>query len=605
MAPTVVAARARRTVSIATRNPGKNSPVTAHDDLLALADRYWDSVMEAQPTSATLVGDHRFDDRIEDLSVEAEERLAAGWRALADQVEAVPPAELDATDQVTRSLLAVELARGIEGLDRRLTELASDQMDGVHAWLLTSAPELERPHAGERRRAGRAPPPGRGAARPGRPIGSGPGSAPAARRPAWWWSAPLNQVDGYLASDLADDPFVTFPGPEGWGGEVAWRDQLAAAAREEIRPAFQRYRDVLAGELLPAARPDERCGLTWLGADGADLYRTLVRQHTTLDDLSADEIHQTGLAEIERLAGEYAEVGGRLFGTSDLGEVFARLRTDPTLRYLRRRRDHGRRPAATWRGPRRPWASGSGACPRRRAPSRRCPAFLAADAPAAYYFPPAADGSRPGAYFVNTHEPEGKNRFETASVAYHEAIPGHHLQLTIANELDHLPRFQRLSFGNTAFVEGWALYTERLADEMGLYRDDVERIGMLAGDSWRSCRLVVDTGMHAAGVDPPAGDRLHGGQRPGGGRRDHRRGRPLHRHPRPGAGLQGRPAGDPAAAARGRGGVGRRVRHPRLPRRRARVGLGQPPGAARAGGRRPRLRRRPERAALSGSAACT
>ena len=92
MAPTVVAARARRTVSIATRNPGKNSPVTAHDDLLALADRYWDSVMEAQPTSATLVGDHRFDDRIEDLSVEAEERLAAGWRALADQVEAVPPA---------------------------------------------------------------------------------------------------------------------------------------------------------------------------------------------------------------------------------------------------------------------------------------------------------------------------------------------------------------------------------------------------------------------------------------------------------------------------------------------------------------------------------
>jgi uncharacterized protein (DUF885 family) len=84
-------------------------------------------------------------------------------------------------------------------------------------------------------------------------------------------------------------------------------------------------------------------------------------------------------------------------------------------------------------------------------------------------------------------------------VAFHEAIPGHHLQLAIANELDHLPRFQRLSFGNTAFVEGWALYTERLADEMGLYRDDLERIGMLAGDSWRSCRLVVDSGMHALG----------------------------------------------------------------------------------------------------------
>jgi len=368
--------------------------VTAHDDLLALADRYWDSVMEAQPTSATLVGDHRFDDRIEDLSVEAEERLAAGWRALADQVEAVPPAELDATDQVTRSLLAVELARGLDGLDRRLTELASDQMDGVHAWLLTSAPELSAPtpesaaalverhrqvgalldQAGYRFRAG---------------LGAGRTPARVVVERA------LNQVDGYLASDLADDPFVTFPGPEGWGGEVAWRDQLAAAAREEIRPAFQRYRDVLAGELLPVARPDERCGLTWLGADGAELYRTLVRQHTTLDDLSADEIHQTGLAEIERLAGEYAEVGGRLFGTRDVGEVFSRLRTDPTLRYLRgdeimadaRRYLEGAEAAmGEW----------FGRLPQTSCAIKEVPAFLAADAPAPTSSTPTSPRARTG-----------------------------------------------------------------------------------------------------------------------------------------------------------------------------------------------------------------
>ena len=139
-----------------------------------------------------------------------------------------------------------------------------------------------------------------------------------------------------------------------------------------------------------------------------------------------------------------------------------------------------------------------------RLPKESCdivpvPDFLAADAPAAYYFPPAADGSRPGTYFVNQHEPTGRSRYETAAVAYHEAIPGHHLQLTIANELDQLPRFQRQSFANTAFVEGWALYTERLADEMGLYADDLDRVGMLAADSWRSCRLVVDTGIHAKG----------------------------------------------------------------------------------------------------------
>ena len=308
----------------------------------------------------------------------------------------------------------------------------------------------------------------------------------------------LNQLDGYLASDLASDPFVTFAGPDGWAGEVAWRDQLAAVARDVIRPAFHRYRQVLADDLLPVARPDERCGLTWLGSDGVDLYRTLVRQHTTLDDLSADEIHQMGLAEVERLAGEYAEVGGRLFGTGDLGEVFRRLREDESLRYgtadeivadARRYLAGAEAAMGDW----------FGRLPQTACAIKEVPDFLAADAPAAYYFPPAADGSRPGAYFVNTYEPATKNRFETASVAYHEAIPGHHLQLTIANELGHLPRFQRLSFGNTAFVEGWALYTERLADEMGLYRDDVERIGMLAGDSWRSCRLVVDTGMHALG----------------------------------------------------------------------------------------------------------
>jgi len=127
------------------------------------------------------------------------------------------------------------------------------------------------------------------------------------------------------------------------------------------------------------------------------------------------------------------------------------------------------------------------------------PASVAQDMPVAYYFPPADDGSRPGTYFVNTSDPGHKSRFETASVAYHEAIPGHHLQLAIATELDGVPAFQRLSHGNTAYVEGWGLYAERLAEEMGLYADDLERIGMLAADSWRSCRLVVDTGLHAFG----------------------------------------------------------------------------------------------------------
>jgi uncharacterized protein (DUF885 family) len=307
----------------------------------------------------------------------------------------------------------------------------------------------------------------------------------------------LSQLDGYLASSVDDDPFVTLAGPEDWDGDAEWRAQLATIARDVIRPAFRRYRGVLADELLPAARPDDRPGLSWL-PDGPELYAAAVRRHTTLDDLGPQEIHDLGLAEIDRLAGEYAEVGERLFGTTDLAEIFDRLRNDPSLRYERgdemmadaqRYLDGARAAMGDW----------FGRLPKSDCDIKPVPEFLAADAPSAYYFPPAADGSRPGAYFVNNAEPGEHTRYEMASVAYHEAIPGHHLQLTIANELTDVPRFQRFTFGNTAFVEGWALYTERLADEMGLYADDLERIGMLAADSWRSARLVVDTGLHALG----------------------------------------------------------------------------------------------------------
>jgi uncharacterized protein (DUF885 family) len=307
----------------------------------------------------------------------------------------------------------------------------------------------------------------------------------------------LNQIDKYLASPLETDPFTTFPGPPNWDGEAAWRAELAGVARDHIRPAFARYREFFAAQLLPAGRPNEQAGLQWM-ADGPALYEHFVRAHTTVDDLTAEEIHRIGRAELDRLTGQYADIGGRRFGTTDLTEIFGRLRSDPALRYASGDEimDDARRYLAAATAVMGDWFG--------RLPVTPCeitpiPAAVAEDMPVAYYFPPADDGSRPGMYFVNTADPGHKNRFETASVAYHEAIPGHHLQLAIATELDGVPAFQRLSQGNTAYVEGWGLYAERLAAEMGLYTDDLERIGMLAADSWRSCRLVVDTGLHALG----------------------------------------------------------------------------------------------------------
>jgi uncharacterized protein (DUF885 family) len=128
---------------------------------------------------------------------------------------------------------------------------------------------------------------------------------------------------------------------------------------------------------------------------------------------------------------------------------------------------------------------------------REIPAVEAPESTLAYYQPPPIDGSRPGHYYVNTSDPTSRSRFEAEALAFHESVPGHHTQIARALELD-LPTLQRM-FYVTAFVEGWALYAERLADEMGLYTDDVARLGMLSFDSWRACRLVVDTGLHALG----------------------------------------------------------------------------------------------------------
>ncbi len=126
------------------------------------------------------------------------------------------------------------------------------------------------------------------------------------------------------------------------------------------------------------------------------------------------------------------------------------------------------------------------------------PEFMAKDLPAAHYMPPAPDGSRPGTFYVNLTDPQERMKYQAEAIGFHESIPGHHLQLAIAGELEHIPTFQRY-MGATSFVEGWGLYTERLADEMGLYSNDLQRLGMLSADSWRAGRLVVDTGMHAKG----------------------------------------------------------------------------------------------------------
>jgi uncharacterized protein (DUF885 family) len=274
-----------------------------------------------------------------------------------------------------------------------------------------------------------------------------------------------------------------------------FRSDLIEAVREAAVPAFRRYRETLERDIAPIARPADRPGLAHLPG-GADAYRTLIRVHTTLD-LSPEEIHATGLAEIERIDAEFVELGGKVLGTPDLESTLAALRDDPRLRFetadevfevAKRSLIRATAAMGDWFG---------------RVPAAACvvvpiPSHSEVHQTIAYYSWPAMDGSRPGRYYINLYAPETRPRYEAEALAFHEAVPGHHLQIAVAQELPGLPAFQRM-LGSTAFAEGWGLYTERLSDEMGLYSSGMDRFGILSFDAWRAGRLVVDTGMHAMG----------------------------------------------------------------------------------------------------------
>jgi uncharacterized protein (DUF885 family) len=304
----------------------------------------------------------------------------------------------------------------------------------------------------------------------------------------------IAMIDGQLATATADWALVE-PAARFEGDREALATQLRAAIDDELRPALQRYRALLHDELLPKARPSERAGIHAL-PDGDACYAAVIERHTTLP-LTAQDVHDRGLAEIARIDAEIAALGSKALGTRDLSTTLAALRSDRALYF-----DTAESIESTAKDA---LARAEAAIPRffgrlPKAPCvvKRVPAYKAAFTTIAYYEPPHADGSKPGEYFVNVLDPPTRPRYEARVLAVHESIPGHHLQIAIAQELTELPAVRRHA-GHSAFVEGWALYTERLGDEMGLYDTDLDRLGVLSFDAWRAARLVVDTGIHAFG----------------------------------------------------------------------------------------------------------
>jgi uncharacterized protein (DUF885 family) len=460
-----------------------------NDALERLASDYWELWLETNPSQALMLGDHRYDDRFEDVSRAAEDDAISRLRHFAAAAEAIDPTDLTPDERVTREVLVFEAESQARLLETRQEELFVSHAIGPQAMLPVVVPQypLTAPeHAAAMpdrfRGIARAFDDGTDRLRSGVAMGRTPIRSTTEKT--------IAQVDAYLESSLEGDPLLRLQAPPGWDGETAWREEMTRVVADEVRPAFQRWRDALVDEILEATRPDERPGLCWLD-DGEESYAASLSRFTTTG-MTPDEIHGMGLRQVESLAAEYRELGAEALGTSHLEEIFSRMRDDDALHF-----DSGpaiveasERAMAKAKAAMGDWFG--------RLPEADCIVKETPTGPTAFYFRPAADGSRPGIFFVNTADPTRWGTYEIESMAYHEGIPGHHLQLAIAQELDHIPDFRKNAF-IAAYAEGWGLYTERLADEMGLYSGPLERMGMLAFDSMRAGRLVVDTGMHAKG----------------------------------------------------------------------------------------------------------
>ena len=263
--------------------------------------------------------------------------------------------------------------------------------------------------------------------------------------------------------------------------------------REKVQPAYRKLREFVVSTYIPAAPTEVGVG-RW--PDGDRLYAFCVR-HNTTTDITPEQAHQLGLSEVARIRAEMEAVKARAGWKGSLEDVFKQLRTDPKYFYktgdelLLHSRDLAKRIDPKL-------VKLFGTLPRLPYGVEPTPAAMAPDATTGFYYPGAEDGSRAGTYWVNTYKPETRPRWEIVPLTLHEAVPGHHFQVSIAYEQHDLPAFRRHRY-DVAFGEGWGLYSESLADELGLVDDPADKMGQLAYEMWRAVRLVVDTGMHVKG----------------------------------------------------------------------------------------------------------
>jgi uncharacterized protein (DUF885 family) len=454
---------------------------------------YWEDNLVHNPEFASTLGDKRFNDRISDYSVKAFSEGLAREQAFLMRLAAIDTVGLTDQEKISRELLLRKFTEDQEAAEFKEWEMPVNQRSGIH----TNYPQIvalltftdvkdyddwiARLHA---------LPKAFDQVTTNMTIGMEDHRVP----PKYLLEKALDQVKKMASQKPEDSPLAlplkNFPATIKPAEQERIKKEMLDAIGKEVLPAYIRFARFLEVSYIPAGRSDP--GISAL-SDGAKYYQFLIRR-TTTTDLTADQIHQIGLDEVKRDEAEMLAIAQKL-GFQDLKSFSASLKTNPKLHPA-----SAEALLAAVNGYLTPMQAKLpelfGRLPKAKFEVVPVPDYLAKTASAAYYENGAPDGSRPGRLFINTYNPTDRNLYQVEDLTYHEGLPGHHLQLSIAQELDDIPTFRKYAF-YTAFIEGWGLYSERLGKDVGLYQDPYSDYGRLEGDIWRAIRLVVDTGVHS------------------------------------------------------------------------------------------------------------
>ena len=472
-----------------------NRAQTRDAELDALLAEEWRDDRRRHPIAASLDGDRSAADRWDDQSEAALADEAQHRRSVLARLERIPRESLGGAARLNRELYAGQLRDALRGYELGTHFFALDPREGVQTYALFAEQLPFADTADYENWLARLD------AYPRAVAGTIALLRAAVARKLLWPRGSMDRLPAQLDRLVTEperspfySPFARMPAALRAPDAERLRERARSAIAQRVNPALRELRSFVVDGYLPAAPAD--AGLAHLPG-GEALYAHFTRTYTTTD-LAPDAIHELGLREVARIRAEMEALAPQTGYGGSLHDVFAQLRADPAnyhatgealllaYRAIAKRIDPEL--VKVFRTlPRLPY----GVVP--------IPAAIAPDTTTAYYYPGALDGSRAGSYYVNLYRPEQRPIYEMMVLSLHECVPGHHLQIALAQELHGLPDFRRASLGYTAYVEGWGLYAESLGDEMGLYDDAKSKFGALTYQMWRAVRLVVDTGIHARG----------------------------------------------------------------------------------------------------------